>query len=328
MWQLISTPRKGLLVLKLSTGLRKHFSQLKSQLRPIQTQLISYRKRLNDWLYEKDITKRRIKHYAKLIAVGMLPLIAWLVVLFWHSQVADWMMGALRFSVKLLYSLGEELQMPSPPEFVTLIVADAVAVLGIGLVNVIFLRRLIRQPEPPEPDIAIEDVLYSATGQATTYALSVSNRGDTAALSCQARITFDSLDPRDILEIPKIRSRINAKTFPRFSLDSRVTLDKSLLPWISFPRPSFPQEESFAEEMDIRAGDFAILGVLKVVAAGPKLPAHFEFLSSTRGQATACFKLKHLYGKIIVTPLNGRPSIRNFQVTREMQTKTWQLAFA
>ena len=328
----ISRATKVLLVLTLSTELKKRFLRLKSQLiltharfNSLQGKVLNVHKGLSNWFYEQDITKRRVEHDEKWIGFGTLLITAaWVVSVLPQrsvAQIVDPIVTGLRALIGLLYSVAEVLQMPDPGEFVTQIVAYAVAVFGIGVINWIVLRRIIKQPEPPEPDIFIDDgYKIPMEDKARVWTLSIHNEGDTAALSCRAGITFDGLDRRDILEIPNIKSHINSETF------DYIALNRSALPWISFPDLASPKDFVLHESMEISAGDKEQLGILKVVPAGNGIPEHFEILSAIKGQAIACLRKKRLYGRIKVTPQNGEPETRNFRVAPPIFTRDWRLS--
>jgi hypothetical protein len=296
----------------------KQLSNLKES---VQQRAQAYLRKLSDWLYEKDITRSRVKHYARMVVFAIVLLGVYTLLLYAASVplIPSWIVGFARGGIGVLLSLGEQLKMPNPSEFVTVVVGEVVAFALMGLLNIIVIRHVVRQPNPPKPEIVIraaDFVLTMTKGKSTVSLLTVQNRGDTAALACQGRIIFDDLDQRDILDVPKVKSNINSKTFVHRSMD------RSTLPWISYSRLLFPQKPKVSENMDIRAGHKADLGVLKVVPAQEKAPEHFEVLISTGaiGAAIVCLKPKHYYGKIMVTPLNGKSESSSFQITSEQTT--------
>jgi hypothetical protein len=259
-----------------------------------------------------------------MLAFFVLGMVAFAVLAFLgrsSSQVFGWITSVLRASIGLLYYLAGELQMPSPSDFVTQVVANAVAVLIIGVMNLIVLRRVIKEPEPPEPDIDIRHgYTIAMKDKSTVFMLSIYNEGDTAALSCQARITFDSLERKDLLEIPNIKSHINSENF------DYIALNRSTLPWVSFPLFSSPKDFVLAEKTDIIAGDDAQLGILKIVPAQCGIPEHFEIPSAVKGEAIACLRVKRLYGKLKVTPQNGEPETSNFEIAHRAFSREWHLS--
>jgi hypothetical protein len=246
---------------------------------------------------------------------------AFALFLFSGPQIAIWLKALAVAWIAFLDFLAEQMQVPNPGEFVTILVAEILAFLFAGLLNLFIIRRIVKQHDPPAPEIVVRDGLnYTVEkGKSTMYTLFVLNRGDTAALSCQARIEFDSLEERDILDIPKVKSRINLKSF------DFVSRSRSTLPWIMFPQVSFPQAPTVSEEMNIRSGDKAEIGVLRVIPTQRKIPAHLEVPSTIQGEVTVCLRLKHFYGKVKITPLNGEPESRNFQITTLPGTNDWCL---
>lgn len=290
----------------------------------LRERLTAIGKDFSDWRYERDITKRRVKYYAKWIGFGILIIIAYSIPILLGlslTQILTPITAGLRALIGVLYSLAGVLQMPDPTGFVTQIVANAVAVFGIGVMNVIILRRLIKQRDPPEPDLVIRHgYAISTKDKAQVFTATIHNKGDTAALSCQARITFDGLDRRDILEIPNVKSHINSETF------DYIVLNRSTLPWVSFPPFSSPKDFLLAENMSIIAGDDAQLGIVRIVPAESDIPEHFEILSALKGEAIACLRMKRLYGKITVTPQNGEPETRGFHITPYAFTSDWHLS--
>lgn len=280
----------------------------------IKNRFLATRKRLDDWLYRHDITWRVFKHYG-LGVVGILLGISMvigfsIIVLFFILPVApQWVTGSIQF----LYNFGVWLHLSNPGDFVTIVVAEIIAIFGSSLVLAIIGRMMNREPREaiPKPRLVLDDghTREEINGARTTrtYRVLVSNKyGETAALDCQARIEFNDLDKRDIIDMPS--TQYTSNNFTRNI--------KAPLSWTNSKM-----------ELTIRAGDDAEIDILVVtVDYGSSIsivPPHFRVLNGEGWNSTLCLNPHTFYGNVRVVPLNGKPTVSDFQIKFDRTLERW-----
>lgn len=209
----------------------------------------------------------------------------------------------------IFYWLGVQLRLSSPGDFVVILVAEVIAILGSSLVARMFARepRLITPKVTlwAQPPRLVEDGVKSYGVK--SYVVLVSNeQGETAALSCEARITFEDIDKRDVLDLPD--TKLTSSNFTR-------TIRTDLL-W-----------DDGSRQRTLRSGDDTEIEVLRLIPARNGVEAHFELPScGDTWKSTVCLKLRTFYPKVRIVPLNGKHTTHKYELHQDSK-RDWILHF-
>lgn len=143
--------------------------------------------------------------------------------------------------------------------------------------------------------------------------ISVHNKGDTAAVSCRGKLTLEDLEKKDFLKI-KIKGRSNAKFVPE-------NFEHTLVSDLNWERVGM-------KEKTIRPDEDAAIEVLRAVPAKRKIPPYLE-IPSEKGwnPISAALRLNYLYGKLKITPFNGKPVFAKFEVEFHPEDKQFVFNF-
>jgi hypothetical protein len=296
---ILSVILKKLKMINLKSALKylRHRAAIKLQ---------AYLTLLGDWLYDKDITKRRVRSiisliYAIIRPLALLVLIVVGALLLWSLR--DPLTMLVRFLVQSIQGLGEYLGVPNPSEFTTIIIATVI--IGIGT---FVFGRLSRHHESfPRPMLELQyGTTYVNAKGVESYTVLVSNAlGTTSAVDCQAYLKVSDINPRDVLDVA------SAEYTPR-DVSSDSPIDINLL-W-----------EGKEEEVTIRSGLGAEIEVWRYVPAKKGVPAHFEVPTDSKDfKSTICLNLKHFYPKLMIVPLNGECITAEFQTIQDYQSRKW-----
>ncbi|MGA3110331.1 MAG: hypothetical protein ABSD99_12935, partial [Candidatus Bathyarchaeia archaeon] len=204
------------------------------------------------------------------------------------SQLWDAISFWLGIAIQIPYNLVRPFTLLDAKEFVTFIFAEGFFVLNAFIFRWLFFRnRDLRGPR-----IIIQGgSIYAENSGVRVFCASVSNTGDSAARSCQARITLDDIEQRDMEGLPSVNTTFNLQNFT-----SSIKTD---LRW----------KKDNHKEMTIRSEDDAELEILRFVPENDGVPAHFDVPSESGWEPlSASLNLSTLYIRIKVVPLNGRPS--------------------
>jgi hypothetical protein len=239
---------------------------------------LTYRVELIDWLDQRGITTRRIKHNLRflgklagacaLLTAGFALAIYVLVLL---SRMFNWWV---------------QTQIIDPKEFFTLWVAEFPIIISTAVI----LRIILKEPRAAAPEILIEDFREHKDGlRATIYSLVVSNEGETAARLCRARIMLSDLEQKDIIDVGGTNARVNPENF--------MSVIKTDINW------------GHRRELTIRSGDDAEIEILRLMHDPDGKPQRFE-IPSENGWSPICVALRPsvYYFTVRVVPLNGRPT--------------------
>ncbi|MGA8856892.1 MAG: hypothetical protein WB643_06975 [Candidatus Bathyarchaeia archaeon] len=254
---------------------------------------------IDQYLYARDITKRKLKRQVSL-AIGIL-------VIFLLGAISTPLLGlygpkaipaAIKSSVQALIALGAWLNLSS--DFATIIVAEILAIGGMSLIARIFRGKrewigpyIFLLPKLPETDS--EGVKH--------YKVVVSNeKGNRAAISCQARLILSEVEKKDILALQT--AKLNPENFTR-------TIKADLF-W-----------DNGSKQNTLRSGDESQIEVLKLVPARDGTEAHFEIPSCDKHwDSVACLRLKTFYPMIEVLPFNGKHVNCDFTLSYQSKNST------
>jgi hypothetical protein len=199
------------------------------------------------------------------------------------------------------------------------ILADIISAVIIfvvaGLLGLLLIGKFRQGLQFPTHDISIEGRLTSETEEdnVTTYYVKVSNEnGDEPAPECRARITFNGLTWRDIVDIPSLKTQYSStsKEF-RSTNYFRTTKLSFRLPW-----------RNGGDRQTILSGDYELLPVLKLIPATEDVPEHFEVPYIVAGPVFqigvgVCLRPLHEYGEIRIIPSRGRFRRMRFSVEQD-----------
>jgi len=277
----------------------------------IRARILSYLKKAEDWLYKQDVTPRRIKHALRPVIWGVILLLSavgslFVLLLVYLSLTSG--LGALATELvnqllQGLVRLVEPFKMINASELVTIIAATFVVSVGAAIVGLI--RGPLRVSNLPSPLIAIRDgdSYYHEESDSRVHALVVSNYGETAAIACQARITFIDIEQRDIIDIAGMSAKFTHENFK--------SIIKSELRW-----------NTGLKEVTIRSGDNIELEVLRTVEARIDVIEHFEVPSDEGWRSMTVMLAPHrYYGEIRVVPLNGKFCATSFEIRPDKEKK-------
>jgi hypothetical protein len=269
----------------------------------VQRVLLKLLSRIENWIFERNITKRRIKHapkpYVILAVCGGLAILALILLISYWLAVA-------RSIVQYFLWLGAQLGMSS--EFATIIVAELIAFV----IGTVVVRIFTRSPKVLVPDITMWPKVLPRTDEhgVRSYTVRVSNEeGQTSAIDCEARIVLDDIDKREIIDLHG--ARLTSNNFaPSIKAD---------LLW-----------DDGKKQRTLRSGDDAVIVVLKHVPASGGIEAHFEVPSGDDSwRSTVCLRLgkRTLYPKLRIVPLNGKYAIQELELRFDSSAKDWVLDF-
>lgn len=276
--------------------------------RKLRSVVVSYHGKLEDWLYRKDITERRIKHGVRKQAIFVLLILgAVLLALFWllwDLYLSEATQKLVKNSIQTLTNFGVWLNLSNPGDFVVILVAELLAFLFATIVA----RMFAREPRLIEPRITLRARLPCTGADGTvSYFVFVSNEeGDTAALQCEAKIIISEIGKKDVLDVAD--TKFSSRNFPS-TVKTRLLWDDGVT------------------ERTLRSGDDTEIEVLRLIPDRNGVEAHFEVPScDSSWKSTICLRLKTLYPKVRIVPLNGKHRTHQYEL-HEAQSKEWVLKF-
>jgi hypothetical protein len=263
---------------------------------------------LDNWLYQRNITRRRVKRVIRLLAIAAL------VGFYSAGLVALGVLSApslgvafpamVHAAIKSLSDFGAWLSLSNPSEFATILVAEIIAILGSSIIARIFTRG----PKSIEPKLEIHPLLtQTLDGGVKSYKLNVSNEmGTTGAIECEAALVVEGIEKRDVLDIDGARF-----TTANFS----ETVEAKLI-W-----------PNGTTEMTLRSGRNDNVELLRLVPAKDGIEAHFMIPSPDKTWlSTICLRLKTFYIEVGVAPINGKHSKRSYTLGHSFSTGEWELS--
>jgi hypothetical protein len=256
---------------------------------------------LDNWLYSRDITRRRVKYDIKTAFIGIGILVLAFLVLAALDGLQPQALQFLSLLTKGWIDLLESFALSfglNGPELATIVSADLIVVIMTGILNFLIWKRIVSSDSQSQhANLRIFFGSRADTTDGAKYTLRVSNAdGEDAATECRAVAIFRDIEARDIVDHPKANA-----TYDRTNFKSELRIQ---LPWVDI-RPTWT----------LLSGDEgydAPLQVMRVVQAKDSVPAHFEILctSTFRGVPSSgtavCLNLKHYYGKIKIHPQRGK----------------------
>ena len=276
----------------------------------LYARLLPSLRRVEDWLYRQDITRRRVKRVLRWVGLGVLLLLLSTLAVFvlyvlTTPGFAAFATNMVNLLIQALVRLVAPFKMVDPSELVTIIAATIVVSIGAAITG--FIRGPRKAPSLPSPLIVIRDggSYYHKESDSIVHTLVVSNYGETAALACQARITFTDIEQRDIVDVAGMSVKFTRENF-------KSTI-KSELRW-----------NTGSKEVPIRSGDDAELEVLRIVPAKNGVIEHFEVPSDEGWQSiTVILEPHRYYGEVRVVPLNGKFRATSFEIRPDKDKKRW-----
>jgi len=272
------------------------------------------------YLYDANLPWRSIRIIVKiLIAILVLGFVYFDLVPSAISYIMPFLrflLGLSRETVGGLVFLGNKLGLSS--EFATYItaqvLADLVSVVVIAFIAIIggylLYGKIQRGLQFPTHNIRIEKRQVTRTDEngVTTLYVRVSNEdGDEPAINCGARIVFNGITWRDIVEVPSARTEYSVARLKPITNYFKTTSLRFELPW-----------EDGLPKRTLLSGDDALLPVLKLVPARNGVPEHFEVPSIVwtlpyKGvpslpdvRVGVCLRPLTEYGLIRIVPERGR----------------------
>jgi antibiotic biosynthesis monooxygenase (ABM) superfamily enzyme len=263
--------------------------------------------KVDDWLYERDVTRRMMGRYGKITVI--LVFVAYtfgvllLGVIFASSVFALAVWLFLHALIQTVNNFAVFLNLANPSEFTTILTAEVIAILGSSIIA----RMFSREPKRTIPHLYQHAPPPSSNDDGVrSLKLTISNEhGQTAARQCEASVLFDALELRDIID------HAGAQFGPTYS---ETELDAKLL-WNDGKR-----------RLTLRSGQEDVLEVLREVPAKDGIEAHFEVPSSDPPwKSTICLRLKTFYIKVRVMPINGPHCTKSYTIRYDSVVHHWEL---
>lgn len=270
-----------------------------------QRVLLKLLSRIENWFYEKDITKRRVKHAPKpYVIITVSGLLLCLGVILWFA----FSLAIARIIVQDFLWLGAQLGLSS--DFATIIVAEVIAFVVGTVITIVMARTFAPEPKVVAPKItSCPQPPRTGKDGVKSYAVHVSNEeGETAALACQARVILEDIVKRDVLDLPNTR-------FTSSSFTQTMKID---LLW-----------DDGKKQRTLRSGDDTEIEVFRLIPASSGVEAHLEVPSCDGSwKSTVCLRLKTtFYPKVRIVPLNGKHATEEFVLHFNTSLKDWLLEF-
>jgi hypothetical protein len=284
----------------------KRITQIKNWLRKLRRKVFTYATTIDNILYERNVTRRRFWHATRIILIIGYSLFLLIIGAIaapyaWVSASAA-LPAMIQGLIRAITNFGEWLNLSS--DFATILVAEIIAIFGSSVIARIFTR----EPKRIEPILQLTPLSPKTNNDGTkSYQITVSNEwGETGALECQATVTFNGIEPRDVLDVAG--AKLNSSNFTK-------NVQAKLL-W-----------NDGSKQMTLRSGQVDEVEVLRAVPARDGLEAHFEIPSSDkRWKSIICLRLKTFYITVWVAPLNGKHLTRPFTIGFDHATEEWELS--
>ncbi|MGD0690183.1 MAG: hypothetical protein ABSA50_10475 [Candidatus Bathyarchaeia archaeon] len=236
-----------------------------------------------EWFYRHGITRRSIRYFVHRLANVLLWLIGGLVVLL-----------VLAYGPSYVYELVRSWvaeNLVNPAQFFT----EALVLLIVELPILYLVSRVAGESKSPVARLQVNASRPTENKDGSLIlGVNVTNVGEVAAVSCEARLTFE-LKSGDL---------VDSTTDTVFTRDTFKPPLRTKVPW-----------NNATLYTHLRVGDLGEIPVVKVSLDSE----HFE-IPSDQGWTPISLSVRpdHYFGSVNVVPFNGRPTLTRF-VLRQVE---------
>ena len=162
-----------------------------------------YRTKIDEWSYAHDLTRRKLRRLTKIgffllfVAYTLAILFIGISLVSAHTALVV-VQAILRALTQAVNRLAVFMNLSNPSEFTTILVAEVIAIFGSSIIARIFSR----EPKQIVPHLLLTRGAETKGEDGVRHLkMKVSNKtGETAALECEATITFVDVERRDVLD--------------------------------------------------------------------------------------------------------------------------------